>query len=87
MQGATVVQRPRAVVRVADAYRKQAGRAHYLRAAVAREGEHLIARAHPKQGSAMLSSLVATNALVEISAETTELAAGALASAILLEAV
>ncbi|MCW5802825.1 MAG: molybdopterin molybdotransferase MoeA [Deltaproteobacteria bacterium] len=87
MQGAAVVERARATVRLAGGYRKQAGRAHYLRAAVAREGGELVARPHGKQGSAMLSSLLACNALVEVAAELTEVAADALAPAILLEAV
>jgi molybdopterin molybdotransferase len=87
MQGATVRERPTATVRVAGGYRKQAGRAHYLRAHVARAGEQLIATPHPKQGSAMLSSLVGCNALVVVGAEVTELSPGAPAPAILLEAI
>jgi molybdopterin biosynthesis enzyme len=74
-------------VRVAGGYRKPAGRAHYLRARVTRDGEQLIASPHPKQGSAMLSSLVGCNALVVVGAEVTELLPGAPAPAILLEAV
>jgi len=87
MQGATVTARPTATVRVAGGYRKQAGRAHYLRAHVVRDGEQLIATPHPKQGSAMLSSLVGCNALVVIGTELTELSPGAPAPAILLGAV
>jgi molybdopterin molybdotransferase len=87
MQRARVVERPQAIVRVAGGYRKQAGRAHYLRARVERTGEHLIATPHPKQGSAMLSSLVGCNALVVIDAERTEVADGAAARAILMEPV
>lgn len=87
MQGATVLERRQATVRVAGGYRKQAGRAHYLRAHVARDGEQLIATPHPKQGSAMLSSLIGCNALVVVGAEITELSPGAPAPAILLEAV
>lgn len=87
MQGATAVERPRAPVQLVRGYRKQAGRAHYLRAAVVRNGDHLIAHPHDKQGSAMLSSLVTCNALVELPAELTELLPGASANAILLEAV
>jgi molybdopterin molybdotransferase len=87
MQGATVLDRPQALVRVAGGYRKQAGRAHYLRAHVTRHGEQLIATPHVKQGSAMQSSLVGCNALVVIAAELTMLAPGAPAPAILMEAV
>ena len=87
MQGASTLDRPTATVRVAGGYRKQAGRAHYLRAHVARRGEQLLAVPHPKQGSAMMSSLVGCNALVVIAAELTELADGAPAPAILMGAV
>jgi len=89
MQGAAVVERPRAPVRLADGYRKQAGRAHYLRARVLRDGGGggLIAHLHPKQGSAMLSSLVETNALVEIAAELTVVPPGGEVPAVLMEAV
>ena len=87
MQGARVVARAEVTVRVAGGYRKDAGRAHYLRARVERDGERLVATPHPKQGSAMLSSLVGCNALVVIAAELTELAPGAAAPAILMEPV
>jgi molybdopterin molybdotransferase len=87
MQGARVLARPEVTVRVAGGYRKDAGRAHYLRAHVVRDGEHLVATPHPKQGSAMLSSLIGCNALVVVGAEITELAPGATAPAILLGAV
>ena len=68
-------------------YRKQAGRTHYLRAKVVRIGDQLIAYAHPKQGSAMLTSLVGCNALVEVPAEATEVLPNATVPAILLAAV
>ncbi|HWO20406.1 MAG TPA: gephyrin-like molybdotransferase Glp [Kofleriaceae bacterium] len=87
MQGASVLERPRAPVRLPDGYRKQAGRAHYLRARVLRTAEGLVAHPHEKQGSAMLSSLLGTNALVEIAAERTEVPPDSEVPAILLEAV
>ncbi len=87
MQSATLVDRPRVPVQLATAYRKQAGRAHYLRAAITRDGERLVAHAAAKQGSAMQSSLVGSSALVEIPADATEIAGGALVTAILLDAV
>jgi molybdopterin molybdotransferase len=83
MQGARVIDRPRVTVALPAGYRKPAGRAHYLRARVA-DG---IAHVHPKQGSAMLSSLLGTNALVEIAAEETEIPPGGTATAIVLENV
>ena len=87
MQGATITQRPRAPVHLIRGYRKQAGRTHYIRAKVVRNGEHLVAHPHPKQGSAMLSSLIGCNALVELPAELTEMPPNSIAQAILLEAV
>jgi molybdopterin biosynthesis enzyme len=87
MQGASSTDRPRAPVQLVRGYRKQAGRAHYIRANVVRNGEHLIAHPHLKQGSAMMSSLVDCNALVELAAEATDFAPGSMAPAILLEAV
>jgi molybdopterin molybdotransferase len=87
MQRARVLERPQVTVRLAGGYRKQAGRAHYLRARVMRDGEQLVATPHPKQGSAMLSSLVGCNALVVFAAEATELLPGAPAPAILMEPV
>ena len=87
MQGATVTQRPRAPVNLVRGYRKQAGRAHYIRAKVVRNGGHLVAHPHPKQGSAILSSLVGCNALVELPADATEIQPNTSVNAILLEAV
>lgn len=85
MQGASAIHRNRAPVQLPRGYKKPAGRAHYLRARLARDGERLVAHVHPKQGSAMLSSTIGCTALVEIAAELTDLPAGALAPAILLE--
>jgi molybdopterin molybdotransferase len=87
MQGATITSRPRVPVSLARDCRKQAGRAHFLRATVTRDGERLVATPHGKQGSAMLTSLVGCNALVELAAGETEFLAGATVRAILLEAV
>ena len=85
MQGAAVLDRPRAPVVVPDGYKKPAGRAHYLRARLERDGERLIARLHPKQGSAMMSSMIGADALVEVHAEATQIPPGGMATAILLE--
>jgi molybdopterin molybdotransferase len=86
MQCCAVTERPRVPVVVAAGYRKPAGRAHFLRARLERDGERLVAHLHPKQGSAMMSSMIGAHALVEIAAELTEVAPGGLAPAILLEA-
>jgi molybdopterin molybdotransferase len=87
LQGVVATARPRAPVSLPSGYQKQAGRAHYLRAVVERRGAELVATLHPKQGSAMLTSLVGINALVEIEAETTFVREGGEVTALLLEAV
>jgi molybdopterin molybdotransferase len=87
MQGAAATTRPRAPVNLIRGYRKQAGRTHYIRAKVVRNGEHLIAHPHPKQGSAILSSLVGCNALVELPADQSEILPNSIVQAILLDAV
>jgi molybdopterin biosynthesis enzyme len=68
-------------------YQKPPGRAHFLRAQLRRDGERLIATLHPRQGSAMLTSLVGLDALVEIEAGLGEVPPGGLAPALLLRAV
>jgi molybdopterin molybdotransferase len=87
MQGAAATARPRAPVVLPDGYRKPPGRAHYLRARLRRAGERLIAELHPKQGSAILSSLVCVDALVEVAAEQGVIEAGGTTPALLLAAV
>ena len=86
MQGAAATARPRAPVVLPDGYRKPPGRAHYLRARLRRDGERLIAELHPKQGSAILSSLIELHALVEIAAELGTIEPGATTPALLLRA-
>jgi molybdopterin molybdotransferase len=87
MQRAAQRLRPRAPVLLPSKYTKPAGRAHYLRAAIERDGARLVAHPHARQGSAMLSSLIGVHALIEIPADATEIAAGATVDALLLEAV
>ncbi len=87
MGGAQVTQRPRAPVHLVRGYRKQAGRAHYIRARLERNGEYLIAHPHPKQGSAMLTSLIGCTALVELAADKTEIQPNSIVPALLLDAV
>lgn len=85
MLGASTRDRPRAPVVLVGGYRKAAGRAHYLRARVERDGATLRAIPHAHQGSHALSSMVAVDALVEIDAAATEIADGGAAVALLLE--
>ncbi|HWN66362.1 MAG TPA: gephyrin-like molybdotransferase Glp [Haliangium sp.] len=86
MQGARELHRPRAPVTITSSYGKQPGRAHFLRATLRRQGDSLLADLHPRQGSAMLSSMVGTHALVVVPAESGDVAAGARLEALLLGA-
>ncbi|HUH02609.1 MAG TPA: molybdopterin molybdotransferase MoeA, partial [Kofleriaceae bacterium] len=87
LQGARALDRPRVPVIMSSGYRKQAGRAHYVRSRLERDGAVLRARPHAAQGSGMLSSMVDVDALLVIGAEQTEVAAGAEVDALLLRAV
>jgi molybdopterin molybdotransferase len=84
MQGATEVERPRAEVVLTAPCRKTPGRAHYVRATLGRRGPTLEATPHARQGSAMLTSMVGVDALIELSAELGDVAAGETAPALLL---
>jgi molybdopterin molybdotransferase len=86
MQGARELHRPRAPVTITSDYGKQPGRAHFLRATLRRQGDSLLADLHPRQGSAMLSSMVGTHALVVVPAESGDVAAGTRLEALLLRA-
>lgn len=87
LTGARQRDRAMAPVTLSAGYRKAAGRAHYLRAQVVRRGAQLHATPHAKQGSAMQTSLVGINAILEIAAETTQVEPGGTVNALLLEAV
>jgi molybdopterin molybdotransferase len=85
MAGARQLERARAPVVLEDGYRKSAGRAHYLRSTLRRDGQRLIADIGRKQGSGMLTSMLSVDALVEIPMDSEELAPGSTAQALLLE--
>ena len=82
--GQAAPARPRVPVRLTEAYAKPAGRGHFVRARVTRDGEHLHATPLRHQGSGALSSMVGVDALILVPAEATTLAIGARAEAILL---
>ncbi len=84
MQGQTRTERSLAQVVLTAPYRKQPGRAHYLRARVARRGPVLEAVLHPKQGSGNLSSMVGVNALVVVPADWGDVSAGDTLTALML---
>jgi molybdopterin molybdotransferase len=84
MQGATTALRRKIPVRLSAAYTKPAGRTHFLRAKLLQEGDELTAILHPKQGSAMLTSIVDFDAMIEIPASVERIAPGAMCNALLL---
>jgi molybdopterin molybdotransferase len=85
MQGAADLARGRARVALAGGYRKDPGRAHYLRATLSRgDGGELVATPLARQGSGMLTSMTGIDALAVIGAETTEVAPGTTVDAIVL---
>ena len=81
MQGAATLFRLKVPVRLPTGFEKSAGRAHFLRAHVGGDDRGLVAEVHHKQGSAMLSSIVNWNALVEIPADATTIVADGIAMA------
>lgn len=87
MLGAARTLRPRAEVVLAADYAKPPGRAHFVRATLERRGGELLATPHTRQGSGMLSSMVGIDCLIEIAAESSGLAAGERAPALLLSPV
>jgi len=84
MQGAARAARPEAEVVLGDAVRKEPGRAHVLRARLERRGPDLVAHLHPRQGSAMMTSMAGVDALVILDAAAGDQPAGARAPALLL---
>ncbi len=87
MQGAARTERPRAQVVLTVPYAKKAGRTHFVRAILTRDGAILEAKPHPRQGSGMLSSMIGIDALVEIPIEVGDVEAGTTLPAHLLRAV
>jgi molybdopterin molybdotransferase len=84
LQGARVAERPRAPVVFDAPYRKAPGRLHVVRVALRREDERLVATPHPRQGSAMISSMATLDALAILEASRGDVAAGETAIALLL---
>ena len=73
-------------IELAAPHRKEPGRAHVLRARLERDGARLVAHLHPRQGSAMMSSMVGIDALVLVDADAGDQPAGARLRALLLHA-
>ncbi len=63
-------------VRSGFAYRKKPGRREYLRARLERDGDHMVAVKHPRDGAGILSSIVQSDGLVVLDEATGALAEG-----------
>jgi len=86
MLGAQNVLRPQVTVQTTETVRSSPGKRSFLRAVVEREpGGRLVARQAGGQGSHVLSSMAAANALLVVPEQATEVAAGASLTALLLE--
>ena len=84
MMGRSEIYRPVERARLADTYRKAAGRAHFVRVTLERGDGVPVARVCQDQSSGVLLSMVRADALVFVPEETTEIPAGSEVSAILL---
>ena len=84
LQGASVVQRPRVEVELAEGVKNRSGREAYLPVRVRGENGRLLARPVPSQGSGDLVAHARANALVIVPAERTAAEPGERAAAILL---
>lgn len=58
------------------AYRKKAGRREYVRVTLVKEGDHIIANKHPRDGAGVLSSLTETDGLLVLPEDSESLAVG-----------
>lgn len=86
MLGAPNVLRPQVTVRTTEPLRSSPGKRSYLRAVVEREaGGQLVGRAAGGQGSHVLSSMAAANALLVVPEQVTEVPVGTALTALLLE--
>jgi molybdopterin molybdotransferase len=86
MQGATRLYRPVVRARLTEPMRKKPGRLHFVRVALSRDGEHVVARSTGNQSSGVLTSMTRAQGILIFPSEASELAAGATASVQVLDA-
>ena len=86
LMGRRTLARPLLRVQVGETLRKKAGRLHFVRVTLAREGERLVARSTGNQSSGVLRSMALAQGLLVFPAAATELAAGSSADVQLLDA-
>jgi molybdopterin molybdotransferase len=86
LAGHRTLARPVVRAQLGETLRKKAGRLHFVRVTLAREGERFVARSTGNQSSGVLSSLALAQGLLVFPAEATELAAGSVAEVQVLDA-
>ncbi len=83
--GHAALGRPTVRAVLAETLRKKAGREHYVRVVLAREGDRFLARSTGNQSSGVLRSMALAHGLLVFPAEATELAGGSEAHVIVLD--
>lgn len=86
LAGRRTLARPLVRAQLAETLRKKAGRLHFVRVTLAREGERFVARSTGNQSSGVLRSMALAQGLLIFPAEATELAAGSSAEVQVLDA-
>jgi molybdopterin molybdotransferase len=86
LAGHRTLSRPVVRALLGETLRKKAGRLHFVRVMLARDGERFVARSTGNQSSGVLSSLALAQGLLVFPAEATELAAGSVADVQVLDA-
>jgi molybdopterin molybdotransferase len=76
MTGHTRLHRPTLRVTLTETLRKKAGRMHFVRVALERDGERVLARTTGSQSSGVLRSMIVANALLIFPADASELREG-----------
>lgn len=84
LMGHDKIQRDRVLVTLQSEITKEAGRTHFVRAQVRRDGEKLLATPLRKQGSGMLRSMISVDCLLILAAEEEKFSEGAAVPAIAL---
>jgi molybdopterin molybdotransferase len=76
LAGESFAPPPTLPVRAGFAYGKKEGRREYVRVRIAREGDDVVARKHPREGAGVITSLTETDGLVELPEATTRVEPG-----------
>jgi molybdopterin molybdotransferase len=85
MTGARRLHRPLVRVRLAETLRKKAGRLHFVRVALSREGDAIVARSTGNQSSGVLRSMIQAHGILIFDAAAEELPAGSEATVQVLD--